>query len=91
MRPGGAGGPEGRIDGSGTRGPVRRPSDNDPSMEEGAAGGGCGAFQHGRVTSDPEADAARIKDLHAKIDELTVEQDFLADGLRRLPGRSGKR
>ncbi|ANK82638.1 MAG: transposase [Rhizobiales bacterium NRL2] len=48
-------------------------------------------FQRGRATSDPEADAARIKDLHAKIGELTVERDFLADGLRRLPGRSGRR
>ena len=48
-------------------------------------------FQRGRATTDPEADAARIKDLHAKIGELTVERDFLADGLRRLPGTSGKR
>ena len=48
-------------------------------------------FQRGRATSAPEADALRIKDLHAKIGELTVERDFLADGLRQLPGRSGKR
>jgi hypothetical protein len=48
-------------------------------------------FQRGRATSDPEADASRIKDLHAKIGELTVERDFVADGLRQLPGGSGKR
>ena len=48
-------------------------------------------FERGRVTSDPEVEAARIKDLQAKIGELTVERDFLADGLGQLPGRSGKR
>ena len=53
--------------------------------------GASDLFQRGRATSDPEADASRIKDLHAKIGELTVERDFLADGLRQLPGRSGKR
>ena len=53
--------------------------------------GASDLFQRGRATSDPEADAARIKDLHAKIGELTVERDFLADGLGQLPGRSGKR
>ena len=48
-------------------------------------------FQRGRVHADPEADAGRIKDLHAKIGELTVERDFLEHGLRLLPGRSAKR
>jgi len=33
-------------------------------------------FQRGRGTTDPEADAARIKDLHAKIGELTAERVF---------------
>jgi hypothetical protein len=36
-------------------------------------------------------DPARIKELHAKIGELTVERDFLEQGLRLLPGRSVKR
>jgi len=48
-------------------------------------------FERGRATSAPEADAARIKDLHAKIGELTVERDFLEQGLRLLPGRSVRR
>jgi len=48
-------------------------------------------FQRGRATVDSEADATRIKDLHAKIGELTMERDFLAEGLRQLPGRIGKR
>ena len=43
-------------------------------------------FQRGRN----HADADRLKDLHAKIGELTVERDFLADGLRLLPGRSAR-
>ena len=47
-------------------------------------------FQRGRITGEP-ADAGRIKELHAKIGELTVERDFLEHGLRLLPGRSAKR
>ncbi len=48
-------------------------------------------FQRGRNSVDPEVDPARIKDLHAKIGELTVERDFLEQGLRLLPGRSANR
>ena len=48
-------------------------------------------FQRGRSSVDPEVDPARIKELHAKIGELTVERDFLEQGLRLLPGRSARR
>ena len=48
-------------------------------------------FQRGRSSVEPEVDPARIKDLHAKIGELTVERDFLEQGLRLLPGRSARR
>ena len=48
-------------------------------------------FQRGRNHAEPEVDADRLKDLHAKIGELTVERDFLADRLRLLPGRSARR
>ena len=48
-------------------------------------------FQRGRPHGDPEADAGRIKDLHAKIGELTVERDFLEQGLRLLPAMSARR
>ena len=48
-------------------------------------------FQRGRNPVDPEVDPARIKELHAKIGELTVERDFLEQGLRLLPGRSARR
>ena len=47
-------------------------------------------FQRGRLAAEP-ADAGRLKELHAKIGELTVERDFLEHGLRLLPGRSAKR
>jgi transposase len=52
--------------------------------------GAAEVFQRGRPTAEP-ADAGRIKELHAKIGELTVERDFLEHGLRLLPGRSAKR
>ena len=48
-------------------------------------------LQRGRNPAAPEADAGRIKELHAKIGELTVERDFLEQGLRLLPGRSARR
>jgi len=53
--------------------------------------GAADIFQRGRNHADPEADAGRIKELHAKIGELTVERDFLEQGLRLLPGRSARR
>ena len=52
--------------------------------------GASGIFR-GRNSVEPEVDPARIKDLHAKIGELTVERDFLEHGLRLLPGRSARR
>src|SRR3982074_3005005 len=33
----------------------------------------------------------RIRELHAKIGELTVERDFLESALGKFPGSSGKR
>lgn len=33
----------------------------------------------------------RIRELHAKIGELTVERDFLEGALGKFPGSSGKR
>ena len=34
---------------------------------------------------------ARIKELHAKIGQLTMERDFLASGLGRVCGPNGRR
>jgi hypothetical protein len=53
--------------------------------------GASDIFQRGRNSAEPEVDAGRIKDLHAKIGELTVERDFLEQGLRLLPGRNARR
>jgi transposase len=51
--------------------------------------GASDIFQRGRA--EPVADAAQVRELHAKIGELTVERDFLEQGLRQFPGRSAKR
>lgn len=53
--------------------------------------GAADIFERGRRPVEPETDAAQVKDLHAKIGELTVERDFLERGLRLFPGRSAKR
>ncbi len=53
--------------------------------------GATDIFQRGRSPAESEVDAAQVKELHAKIGELTVERDFLEQGLRLLPGRSAKR
>ena len=47
--------------------------------------GATDIFQRGRRPAEPEVDTARVKELHAKIGELTVERDFLERGLRLLP------
>jgi transposase-like protein len=45
----------------------------------------------GGQPAESPADRAKVKDLHAKIGELTVERDFLADALGRFPGTSGRK
>ena len=37
--------------------------------------------KNARSKADPEPD---VKELHAKIGQLTMERDFLADGLKRV-------
>jgi len=41
-----------------------------------------------RASRDHEEE---VRDLHAKIGELTVERDFLAGGLKRWAGKSARR
>ena len=51
--------------------------------------GAAEVFQRGRTTAEP-ADAGRIKELHAKIGELTVERDFLEHvSLLKIPSGHG--
>jgi transposase len=49
----------------------------------------AGVFGAGVV--EGAADRERIRELHAKIGELTVERDFLDSALGRFPGPSGRR
>jgi len=56
---------------------------NELLQRAGAAFGGDGA--------EGSADAEKVRELHAKIGELTVERDFLARALGRVPGPSGRK
>jgi transposase len=49
----------------------------------------AGIFGAGAV--EGAADRERIRELHAKIGELTVEKDFLSTALGRFPGPSVRR
>jgi len=53
--------------------------------------GASSVFARGAASKSPEADAETVKTLHAKIGQLTVEKDFLEQGLRLLPGGSARR
>lgn len=48
----------------------------------------AGIFGGEHLASD---DKERIRELHAKIGELTVERDFLEGALGKFPGLSAKR
>ena len=52
-------------------------------------GGAAGLFGGGAAESAGERE--RIRQLHAKIGELTVERDFLDGALGKFPGSSGRR
>ena len=52
-------------------------------------GGAAGIF--GGAATDNAADLERIRELHEKIGELTVERDFLGTALGKFPGSSGRR
>ena len=53
--------------------------------------GASGVFERGAVSPSGAVDAETVKTLHAKIGQLTVEKDFLEQGLRQLPGGSARR
>ena len=44
----------------------------------------------GRSGKPAEDNDNKIKELHAKIGELTMERDFLEQGLERIHGPRGK-
>jgi transposase len=45
----------------------------------------------GRGSHSPEEAEHKVKELHAKIGQLTMERDFLEQGLERIHGPSGKK
>lgn len=45
----------------------------------------------GRGAQQKEETAETVKELHAKIGQLTMERDFLERGLERIHGPSGKK
>jgi len=45
----------------------------------------------GASAAEGAVDAEKVRDLHAKIGELTVERDFLSHALGRFPGPSGRK
>ena len=49
--------------------------------------GARGVFQRGSSLKFAEVDEAKIKELHAKIGELAVANDFLSGKLNPWPGK----
>ena len=49
------------------------------------------AKRQNQVVDGGDADAEKVRELHAKIGELTVERDFLSHALGRFPGPSGRK
>jgi transposase-like protein len=45
----------------------------------------------GRGQQQQEEASGKVKELHAKIGQLTMERDFLEQGLERIHGPSGKK
>jgi len=45
----------------------------------------------GRTTSNKEESEEEVQVLHAKIGQLTMENDFLERGLERIHGPRGKK
>ncbi len=49
--------------------------------------GAPGVFERGGTAKAPPPDKEALKNLHAKIGELTVERDFLAEKLKPWTGK----
>jgi transposase len=49
--------------------------------------GASGVFERGGAAPEPTLDKEALKDLHAKIGELTVERDFLSEKLKPWTGK----
>ena len=82
------GGVEGREDAGGAGADFRCASEPDHGLEGAAARGGGGGVRLGRSRPAPAVD---VKTLHAKIGELTLENDFLEGALSKAGMLSAKR
>jgi len=49
--------------------------------------GAPGVFERGGKSRDPEVDETMVKELHAKIGELAIANDFLSRKLKPWPGK----
>ncbi len=49
--------------------------------------GAPGVFERGSKSRDPEVDEAMVKELHAKIGELAIANDFLSRKLKPWTGK----
>ncbi len=49
--------------------------------------GAPGVFERGGKSRDPEVDEAMVKELHAKIGELAIANDFLSSKLKPWTGK----
>ena len=83
---GGSGRRQGRPDDSSACRAVRRPPQSDYGVLE---GGASGVFGPGNAA--PATPAIDVKSLHAKIGELTLENDFLEGALGKAGLLSAKR
>lgn len=52
---------------------------------------GAGEVFGADTAAEGAKEREKIHELHAKIGELTVERDFLANALGRFPGANGRR
>ena len=79
---GGARGVAGGPNGAGDRGQARGPSEPGGTWKRQAVEGLDEVFARGG-SPGPSEHEATIRDLHAKIGELTMERDFFQRGLQR--------
>ena len=86
----GSGGHQGREDVGRFGAAIRRPSQSDHAMEGAASGGAAGVFGS-EAKAGAAAPTVDLKSLHAKIGELTLENDFLEGALSKAGLLSAKR
>ena len=82
---------QGRSNTGSAGGAVRRSSQSDHVVEGAARGRGCRCVRVPAAATEPAQPAVDVKSLHAKIGELTLENDFLEGALSKAGLLSAKR